>query len=146
MNENTNVLPRRTAIASALGGVFALVTSKYTATAQQATQQTSNGASIVATGDVHLGQQASASQTVRGAGSITGTGIQVVTNDGRIVATGDVWVNQDAAASQDVAYNTGDSCTPGEFSVVNDVLFFCTSDCRIRAFSCDGGCHKGHCR
>jgi hypothetical protein len=97
----------------------------------------------VATGDVHLGQSASASQTVRGAGSVTGTGIQVTTNDGRIVATGDVWVNQEAASNQDVYHESEFVCNAGDFWEVKGTVYFCDNECRVRRVDC--GC-KGRCR
>jgi hypothetical protein len=99
----------------------------------------------VATGNVHVGQNASASQTTRAAGSTTGTGIQVVTNDGSIVATGDVWVEQDAAASQTHRGGGGGEgqyaeCVPG--SVWADPgsgqLFYCDADACWQRLRC--GC------
>lgn len=123
-------LTRGRFIASVLGGVTALLTQKDTL-AQNASQATSNAAQIVATGNVHLGQNASASQNVRG-GGVFSTGVQVTTNDGQIVATGDVWVDQNAAASQNIETTYGEGqagCYPGQVAADPDTgqLFFCNA-------------------
>lgn len=138
-----NVTTRRMAIGSALAGGLGFLGRKSTLAQSQTT---ANGASIVTTGNVHLGQNASASQTVRGAGRSTGTGIQVTTNDGRIVATGDVWVDQDAAASQDIntTYDQRGTCTPGEVWADPScgILYYCTEWQNFRTVpsTCSGRC------
>lgn len=139
-------LSRGRFIASVVGGALGLASWK-SSSAQDASQITSNAAQIVATGNVHLGQNASASQNVRGAGTTQGgvfsTGVQVTTNDGRIVATGDVYVDQNAAASQTVYGGSvgGDGCYPGEVAADPSTgqLFYCdNANCwqRVRC----GGC------
>lgn len=122
-------LSRGKFIASVLGGALGLVSLKSSSAQEQVV---GNGTRIVATGNVHVGQNASASQTTRAAGSVTGTGIQVVTNDGSIVATGDVWVEQDAAASQVNRGGGGQagSCYPGQVAADPGTgqLFYCDYD------------------
>lgn len=141
-----NVSTRRTAIGSLLAGAFALAGTRFTS-AQYGGQQAGNGADIVATGDVHLGQSVSASQVVDGQGSVYGTGIQVVTNDGRIVATGDVWVNQEAAASHTITSRENGLCRPGTYW--NDhkgTFYFCDTECQVLEIHCGHGCRRGKCR
>lgn len=146
-------LNRRHAFA-AIGGIFAAMLGQTT---KAQTQTVGNGARIVSTGDVHLNQDAAASQTVivrDGHGNIVRGATQTVTNDGQIVSTGDVYVDQAASgdqqvfADQQVVYDGSVSCQPGTVwaDARNGELWYCdNNECPQRVPCCVTRCKSGRC-
>lgn len=133
-----------------LSGLFGAALFGKEANAQYG-QSAGNDAQIVTTGNVHLGQDVAAVQSVivrDGNGNIVRGAGQVVSNNGQIVSTGDVWLDQSASASQDIFQgstvdNVPGVCRPGavEANPATGELFYCDSSaCWVPVPACRKGC------
>ncbi len=140
-----NPLSRRYAV-SGIGAAVASFLLGSEVKAQFTEQEVLNDASIAATGNVTLTQDAAGSQVVTTINGQTvvpgihreGGGIQVVGNDGSVAATGNVNVTQSASATQTVyssfpeyAGQPADVCSPGDVLANPDTgqVFFQGRDC-----------------
>lgn len=148
------MMNRRSSFSVIAGGILGMIGRN----AKAQSQSVGNDAQIVSTGDVHLGQNAAASQTVvvrDGHGNIVGGATQVVGNNGQIVSTGDVYVDQQASgnqqvyADQQISQNGNVTCQPGEVwaDARNGQLWYCDNDeCPQRVpCQCGNRCQSGRC-
>lgn len=138
-----STLGRREAV-SAFAGIVAAALGSSSATAQVA-QEVVNVASVVATGNVNLEQDAAGSVYAEVGISRGPSGIQIVSNDGRVVATGDVNITQRASGSMDVSSGDVGICEPGDYYAADGALRFCDINGCWQTFACQDKCRKGRC-